>query len=416
MEKKEIQALFNEANADIVAEIANIKAQLKEDKGNEELKAELAEANKKSEEIKADFEAKFADVEKIMFEANDKTEDKMQKFADGFITEILKTKQSGISTFAPRVEKLRQKFALSDGQNITTDADGGYLVPDVLAADILKAVINEGSGILANVRRTPMGQNLSINTRTGIPAVVREGEGDTSEDGKSTYSQQTLTAQRASVRVPATWESLNFTQGDARARITSDVAEGYNAKYEWELLNGDSSSKQMEGILGNATVIAAATETSTASAIVYEDLIDLESSVKIGNWKNLRYVMDRTTWGAIRKLQDGAGAYILTPNDKENQKINGIPVIITGKVTVSNGTNVASRQVMPVIADGAYPVLLADFTGYLMGDAQGMTLIFDDKTGANTATFYWNFHAWNTGKVALPEKFKLLKIKAASAS
>lgn len=415
MNKEELKALFTEANAEVVKDIEAIKAKLAADKGNEELKAELKAANEKAEAVKAEFEKKISDVEKALFDGAAGKTDKNEVFANEFVQEVLKTKSGNIGSFAERAVKLKEKFALTDGQNVTNDADGGYLVPEVMSEEILQKTLNEIVPMLGLTRRFPMGQNLTINTRIGIPAARRDGEGDTALKGKSIYAPLTLTAQRCSVTVPATWEYLNYSLGDARARIVSDVAEAYGAKFLYELFNGVLGSKQMEGILTNTDVKAAATTSSTVGAIVYDDLIDLEGSVETTNESNLRYVMDRRTLAAIRKLQDGAGNYIFQPGSAgKPATINGIPVMVTGNVTVWTGAAQESVRVMPTIAAGNYPVMLADFNGYAFGDTAGMTLMFDDKTGASSATFFWNFHAWNTGKVALPEKFKLLKIKSAS--
>lgn len=422
--KKEIQELFSEANKPLENKIADMEARLAEDSANVALKAELDAAKKESAEMKADFDKKIADLTAKFAEAQTKAFDsaaadseKGKKFAQEWVHEVLSTKVGNVHTFDERVKQVCAKFALTDGQNITNNGDGGYLVPTELADEIMKKTINEIAPVLGLTRRFPMGENLTINTRVGIPSARRDGEGDAAIDGKSTYLPVTLTAERLSVTVPATWEYLNFTKGDATSRITEDVSEAYAAKYLWELFNGVSSNKQMEGVLTNAAVIAGATQTESVGAIGYEDLIDLESSVKTNNSANLRYFMDRRTLGAVRKLQDGAGNYIFTPGTAEKPStINGIPVMLTGTVTVHDGSTIGEKQVMPLIAEGAYPILLADFSGYAFGDAKGMTLMFDDKTGASSATFYWNFHAWNDGVVALPEKFKLLKIKAATSS
>lgn len=442
MTKEELQAMFDEANAPLKSEVESLKTELAEAKGNEAKVAKLSTKLEKAEEakdaLKADFDAKLAtakseaiaEAQKINSDKFDSIEQKLttmafdggqeskaaDKFADAWVGEFLKVKNSSqFDKFASKVSKLKEQFALADGQNITNDSDGGYRVPEAMANYILKDTINEIAPLLGLTRRTPMGENLSVNVRTGIPSAKRAGEGDTAIKGKSQYRQVEMNAKRCSVTVPATWEYLNWTMGDARSQIQTDVAEGYAAKFLWELINGNYAEKQMEGILTNTTVTSAAVETEAASEITFDDLVNLESSVTTNNESNLRYVMDRRTLGAVRKLQDGAGNYIFKPGEAgKPDTINGIPVIRTGVVTVHNGTDIAARQVMPLIADNAYPIMLADFTGYLFGDAKGMTVIFDDKTGAAEATFFWNFHVWNTGRVALPEKFKLLKVKAAA--
>lgn len=392
----------NDAKAEFETALAEAKKSLKgefEAEKNAELKAKNAELQGKLDTMMFDGSA----------EAGTKKEEKLSQ---AWTKALLSSRSTG--QMEAKLAEIKQQFALTDGQNIANNPDGGYLVPKVMSDQILEDTINEFAPLLGLTRRVPMGENLTLNVRTGIPSARRDGEGDTALKGKSQYRQIDMNAKRCSVTVPATWEYLNWTIGNAQARIQKDVAEGYAAKFLWELLNGVYANKQMEGILTNTDVIAGATETAVASVFDYEDLVDLEASITTNNEQNLRYVMDRTTLASVRKLQDGAGNYIFTPGEKgKPATINGIPVIVTGKVTAHNGTDIASRQVMPVVADGAYPIMLADFSGYLFGDAKGMMVMFDDKTGASEATFFWNFHAWNTGKVALPEKFKLLKIKSA---
>jgi HK97 family phage major capsid protein len=78
-----------------------------------------------------------------------------------------------------------------------------------------------------------------------------------------------------------------------------------------------------------------------------------------------------------------------------------------------NGEPYVLLQDMADIASNSLSVVYADFKrGYRWIDRTGLVIIRDDFTGKKEAIVELLFRKWNSGKVVLPEAFKLLKTKA----
>lgn len=310
--------------------------------------------------------------------------------------------------------------ALTDGQNITNDADGGYLVPAPLAAQILQDILNEMPANMPAIPTVNMGKNLKINVVSSPATCKRYAEGGTTDESKLQFRQVELDAQRLSALVQWTWEFANMTEGGAVNEVSRLVAEAFAAQLLYELFNGVTGSKQYEGILTNATLIAAATETDVAGTIDADDLVNLESAMKIQRFDTLRYFMDRRTLGALRKIRSTDGYSYVVQYDGGIPRINGIPVVATGNVQCWNGSSIASRAVLSyptsggVFTGGTYPIVLANMEGYIQGMASNMVVMPDSATGAADAIMKTNWHMWNNGKVRLPDYMAMLKIKAGS--
>lgn len=310
--------------------------------------------------------------------------------------------------------------ALTDGQNITENADGGYLVPAPLAAQILEDIFNEMPANMAPIPTINMGKNLKINVISSPATCKRYSEGGATDESKLQFRQVELDAQRISALVQWTWEFANLTEGGAVAEVSRLVAQAFSAQMLYELFNGLTASKQYEGILTNAALIAAATETEVAGTIDADDLVNLESAMKLQRFASLRYIMDRRTLGALRKIRSDDGRAYVVEYVNGVPTINSIPVVVTGAVYAHNGTSTALRSVLSyptgagVFTGGTYPIVLANMEGYIQGMASNMVVMPDSATGASEAIMKTAWHMWNNGKVRLPDYMALLKVKSGS--
>lgn len=279
------------------------------------------------------------------------------------------------------------------------NTSGGYLTTTEMDSMIIKK-ITEISPVRQVARvRTVSKKTLEIPVRTSIPTANYEGEAEKGGSSQSAYGSEQLTAHRLSVTVPFTMDLLGDSNFDLEAEIEGDATEAFAQKEGNKFVLG-TGVKQPEGFLVNAAVVAGATETASASTIAGDDLIGLTGNLKVGY--NPMYAFNRSTLATLRQLKGTDGHYLwqagLGPNVPNT--LNGEPYMVF--------------QDMPDIADGAYPVIYADFLrGYTITDRTGMMMIRDDVTLADYAIVKVTFHRWNTGQVVLSEAFAALKIKAA---
>jgi HK97 family phage major capsid protein len=281
-----------------------------------------------------------------------------------------------------------------------TSTSGGYLTSTEMDTEMVKTM-TEISPMRSIARVQTVGKKtLQVVKRTSIPTANYEGEAEEGEESGSGYGEETLTAFRLTTVIPFTMDQLMDSNWDLMNEINGDVSEAYAFKEGNRFVLG-TGVKQPEGFNTKAELQTDALTTETASAITAKDMTDMTGLLKVGY--NPIYGFNRQTLAYLRSLEDGAGNPIWQVNmaDSAPNTINGEPYVLL--------------QDMPVIADGAYPVVYADFMrGYRIIDRTGMTMIRDDVTQAAKAIVKLTFHKWNTGQVILDEAFQLLKIKAAA--
>lgn len=123
--------------------------------------------------------------------------------------------------------------------------------------------------------------------------------------------------------------------------VIGQVAEAIAAKLEGEFVNGNGS--KIEGILSVKNDVIAA----SATAITYDELVELKHSIKQRFRDKARWLMHPDTYTAVCKLKDQNGQ----PYFKEDEyKILGLPV--------------HESDSMPVIGSGNKVIAFGDLTGY----------------------------------------------------
>jgi HK97 family phage major capsid protein len=350
-----------------------------EEKKQELVKKE-AEARKEAEELKE----RMADLEKAVVKKADSGEKNYKESAE----------YKSLMAYA-----VKGKEALFDGDvkaYLRTDSNtqGGYLVPTMMANEILKE-IEEISPVRSFARvRSTQTKSLDIPVRDSIPTAAYEGEAASVTSSTQSYKSETMTAYRQAVAVPATLDILNFAGFDLMSEIGQDAARAF-AKNEGAKFIGGSGAGEPEGILTNGDV--ATTSTAAAGAVSLDDVIGLAGELKEGY--NPIYFFNRSTLYNLRTEKDGSGNYLWQiGGERMPNQINGFNYSIMQDMEDDDTT-------------GNLPVGFGDlFMGYNILDSVQMSMLRDDFTKADEAMSVFHWRRWNTGQVVLPEAIKLLKV------
>jgi HK97 family phage major capsid protein len=154
-----------------------------------------------------------------------------------------------------------------------------------------------------------------------------------------------------------------------------------------------------QGILTGATNVK---ETSAASTIKSDDLIDLQESIPDGYQSNAVWIMHRSTRAAIRKFKDGNGNYLLNQDltSRWGYTLLGKPVYTSDN--------------MPAIADSAKAIIYGDMNGLAVKFAENLEMQILNE-------HYYTQHAIGVcgwleidSKVEDQQKLAVLEIKAAA--
>jgi len=284
---------------------------------------------------------------------------------------------------------------------VSNDSTGGYLAPPEYVREIIKSV-TEISPIRSIARVRTTGQrSVQMPKRTGQFAAAWVAESGTrAETTGYTVGMEEIPTHEHYALVDISEQDLEDSVFDLEAEMQSEFAEQF-AKAEGAAFCTGNSVGKPEGFMTNSDV--SEVNSGAASALTADGLLTLVHSVKSQYGRNGRFVFNRTTLAAIRKLKDTAGQYVFQAGMSLE---NGVPNTILGYAYVE-------APDMADVGAGAYPVAFGDFSrGYMIVDRVALAVLRDPFTQATTGNVRYIARRRVGGQVILPEA--IVKQKVAS--
>jgi HK97 family phage major capsid protein len=272
----------------------------------------------------------------------------------------------------------------------TTDAEGGYTVPTLVAEQVLEAMKAFGGmreeGV-ATVIQTARGEPMTYPTSDGTSEegeIVAENASATDADpsfGVKNLNVFKFGSKVITVPIELLQDSAVDVEAFVRARIVQRLGRITNKKFTI-----GAGTTEPDGIVPQAGAgkVGASGQTAT---IIYDDLVDLEHSVDPAyrGSGRCRWMMHDSSLKVIRKLKDGDGRPVFLPSYDAGIR-GGVPAELLGYPITIN-------QNVPVMAAEAKSVLFGDFSYYIIRDAMAMTMFrFTDSAYAKKGQV--GFLAW----------------------
>lgn len=340
-------------------------------------------------ELQDALEVKFAEVKKFG-EANAEIEEKINKLNEKIDNLEAKLNRPPIETNQVEQENSKQAFLKYMRKGILTPeelkflatdegATGGFLVPPTVDAGIIEK-LRAVSAIrsIANVK-TISGNVLEVLRQKDKFTVKVKGERELASN-PSTAANELFEL----LRIPT-----HSYQPDPPIAITRELLEDANTNMEtWLTENLVADYAEKEGtdfVIGSGSNSATGILTSSitevksgdANSIKPDSLIKLVYDLPSKFAKNAKFLMHRKTIGEIRQLKDPVtGTYFWQPSllAGEPQQILNIPVV--------------EDDNMPVVAAGAYPIVLGDWSWYYVVDRRGIIIERDTTKYFPFIVFY----------------------------
>ena len=272
--------------------------------------------------------------------------------------------------------------ALSAG----SDPDGGYVAPPELDR-MIEARLRQVSPMraIATVRTT------GANVFKKPISLTAAGAGWVAETGART---QTTTPTLAMLEFPtaelyanlaATQTLLDDSFVNLEEWIAAEVEEAFAGQERAAFVNGDGANEpkgfldydlvaEASHVWGKIGCVATGVD-GTFGATPVDKLIDLIYAPKTQFRQNARFVMNRKTVSAVRKLKDGDDRYIWEPNDAGGATLLGYPI--------------TEIEDMPDVATDAAAIAFGDFArGYLIVDRAGVRVLRDPYSAKPYVLFY----------------------------
>lgn len=291
-----------------------------------------------------------------------------------------------------------------------TDANGGYLVPEAQATEIIKLASNGNPMRELATVKTISGDSYPFLVRsTGAGASWTTETGTRSATGTPTYAERRITPFEIYANPPISQQLLEDAAFDAEAEVNDAVAEEIRNQENNKFFNGTGSS-EIQGILAGTTVDDARwvdgktgiITAAGATAVTGDELIDLQDALHDDYQANATWLMNKKTFTAIRKLKqgtNGADKYLLWT-----------PEIIGGRLTNTlMGAPVRKCSAMPVMAARSLAVVYGDIrAAYVIVDRVGLSIMRDPYTNKPYVNFYTRKRTG--GGIRNYQAFKVLKM------
>jgi len=283
------------------------------------------------------------------------------------------------------------KNGMSVGQVKTTMVEaqgslGGYAVPPNVQAQIVsrlpgRSVVRSAG---ANVIELTNGNAVDVPVYTGGNSRYRGAlrgvwgnETKTPTAANATLGQTPVIAQVYTYKVGMS-QTLVEDAANLVQLIQSDITDTLAIDEDEAFLIGDGANKPRGLLPSSANGDSLATVNSgDASALTADGLIGLSDGIDEQYMAQARFVFNKATGTAIRKLKSGGGEYLFDRDLVNNQRtLLGYPFV--------------RSEAMPDIAGSAYPVLFGDFSGYWIVQKAGLTIarFQDSNTGVNMVEYH----------------------------
>lgn len=296
---------------------------------------------------------------------------------------------------------MRNKAGLEvkNALQIGSDAEGGYLTPDEFEHTLVEALEEEDifRGLANTIQTSSGDRKIPVVATKGDASWVDE-EGAIPESDDS-FKQVTLSAYKLATMIKISEELLNDSAFDLESYVAKEFGRRIGTKEEEAFFVGDGTGKPT-GILDATGGGQLGKTTSGATAISFDEIMDLFYSLKSPYRKNATFLMNDSTVKAIRKLKDGGGQYIWQPS-----MVAGTPDTILNRPVLTSAY-------MPEISAGNKTVAFGDFKYYWIADRQGRSFKRLNELFAVTGQIGFVATQRVDGKLILPEAVKYLQQKA----
>ncbi|MEQ8823834.1 MAG: phage major capsid protein [Filomicrobium sp.] len=284
------------------------------------------------------------------------------------------------------------------------NTDGGFLLPEVMDAEIRKN-ITETSPVRLYARVRPAaGKSIKVTRRgslantTGAPY---EGELEEGEEGHSKYVEETVTLYRQSWTVPVSRDQLMMSGQDVESEIMTDVMEMFAVGEGRRNISGNGL-KGPKGIVSDTRVEVVTS--NTTNLIDFTDLAEITGQLKHGY--NPMWFFNRKTFAELIKFKGSDGHPIWMPIPAGGS----LPPTLLG---YQYSSEMIHMDEYTASAANQKPIMFGDMSRcYEIFDLAGVHVIRDDYTGKKKAQVEFTFDRYHSGQVILPEAMKILKTKA----
>ena len=320
--------------------------------------------------------------------------EKLQSAVDEANTRIAAAQMSGVqqsglkdkeysAAFSMHMKRGEVQAALNKGA-----ADqGGYLAPTEWDRTITDKLVQVSPmRALATVQTISTASFSKLFNQKGTVSGWVGEAAARPDTATPTFGTLTYTTGEIYANPSATQQMLDDAEVDLESWLAREVEQEFAYQEGLAFLSGTGVNRPnglMTYITGGANAAAhpygaiTTVNSGAAAALTTDGILNLVYALPSEFTGNARFIMNRSTQAAVRKLKDGQNNYIWQPS-----YVAGQPATIAGYAV----TEVAG---MPDIAAAAKPIVFGDFkAGYMVIDRAGVRVLRDPYTNKPYVSFY----------------------------
>jgi HK97 family phage major capsid protein len=401
LDPKEVVTELNKAFNEFKAENAKGRAADKEvlAKVNADLdrldkkNSELAAAKEATENALAEVEKKFNRIQ--LGKPGEAPADERK-------TAFERWAREGDQRLGAELHAMRERKALITGD----DTAGGYLAPPDYVLEIIKAeVLASPVRSFVKVRSTGR-SSVQLPKRTSPAAAVWVSEIATrTETTNPAFGLVEVQTHEMTAEVYVSMAELEDSVFDLEAFLTAEFGEQFGVTEGLAVIAGNGVGKPLGIVDATGPVVAGGYFTPSGGTTTIQDatgqgngLVTLMHAVKTPYASKGKWLLNRTTLGSVRKLQDTQKRYLWEPSLQA-----GVPSQILGAPYVECVD-------MPNEGANTYPIAFGDFMrGYTLVDRLSIAVVRDPYTKASVGQVKFVARRRIGGQVVLAEAIRLLK-------
>lgn len=281
-------------------------------------------------------------------------------------------------------------FALeARSMSVSSNADGGYLVPSETEAEIGRKLADVSPiRAIAGVRQVSSPVYKKPFALTGAAAGWVGETAARSETAAPTLAELQFPAMELYAMPAATQTLLDDSAVNLDEWIAEEVQQAFAEQESAAFVTG-AGVNTPRGFLdygkladanwawGSLGYVASGVAGGFPASDPSDKLVDLAYALKSGYRQNAHWVMNRKTQATIRKFKDGDGNYLWQP-----------ALSAQGRATLM-GFPIAESEDMPDIGADAFALSFGDFNrGYLIVDRIGVRVLRDPYSSKPYVLFY----------------------------
>lgn len=269
--------------------------------------------------------------------------------------------------------------ALEKALSVTSPADGGFLVPEVLANEVIPLLYSKTVVMESGARKLDMPNgNLSIPRLQGGATSYYQGENKPATKSQQKFENLTLRSKKLTTLVPTSNDLIRNATVSADAIVRDDMMNAMRLKMDWAALFGTGTEYTPLGIKNTPGIV----KQSAGAIIGADDPAIMRAVLKSKNlpMTSVGWVFNSTIEGILYNLKTTTGAYIYRA-EMNTGKLLGYPYLTTEQISVGGDSH------------GLSDVFFGDWSEFIVGEEVAFEMsasteaTYDDGTGTLVSAY-----------------------------